>query len=834
MERMADETEPQGREAHSRRVVLPVEGMTCASCVSTVAKAIERVEGVSDVVVNLAAETASVSFAPGGRRIAAMCEAVGGAGYGVASEAAVLTVPGLNDTASIEAVEERLAGLDGVLAVSGNPVAEQVTVTIVPGAVPVDDLRRAVAAAGFEAASVAGKDTVEAELERLSRRDEIRRLRVRAGVSIAIAAAVMALMFTPAVERAIGMAWVNVTAFALATPVQLWAGRVFYASAWSALRRRTSNMNTLIALGTSAAYGYSAVVTITGAGRETYFDTSATIIALVLFGRLLEARAKASASDAIRALIGMQPRSARVVRNGVEQETPAADVLPGDAVLVRPGERIPADGVVIEGAAAVDESMLSGESLPVEKTAGALVFGGTVNVSGSVTIEASKVGSGTALVRIIRLVQQAQGSQAPVQRLADTVAAYFVPAVLAAALVTFAVWWAAGPAPAFTFGMLNAIAVLIIACPCALGLATPTAVMVGAGVGARHGVLIRGAEALERAHRVDIVVFDKTGTLTEGKPRVTDVIADGVSDDDLLRLAASVERRSEHPVGAAVVKAAAARGLSIEPASDFQSAPGLGVRAAVGGESITVGSLGLVREAGIDLIGPMESAARGMAERGRTPIAVLRGGDVIGLIGVADTVRKESSEAVARLQAMGIEVAMLSGDARASANAIAAELGIRRVMAEVAPSAKAAEIERLQRGGKRVTMVGDGVNDAPALAQADVGIAVGTGTDAALEAADIALMTSDVRAVAAAVRLSKATVRTIRQNLAWAFGYNTALIPVAAGALYLFFGGGVPAGLRWALGENGFLDPMLAAAAMAASSVSVVTNSLRLRSWKAR
>ncbi|MYK34906.1 MAG: heavy metal translocating P-type ATPase, partial [Chloroflexi bacterium] len=477
-------------------------------------------------------------------------------------------------------------------------------------------------------------------------------------------------------------------------------------------------------------------------------------------------------------------------------------------------------------------SMLTGESIPVDKQAGAVVFAGSVNTSGGISIEATKVGSATAIAQIIRMVQEAQGSRAPVQRLADTVAAYFVPGVLTIAALTFLAWWQLGPQPALDTAMLNAIAVLIIACPCALGLATPTAIMVGAGSGARHGVLIRGAEALEQAHKLKVVVFDKTGTLTKGEPQVTDVLPRGISEDELLSFAAAVEQQSEHPIAAAVVQAAKDRGLDLPRASDFQSAPGLGVRATVDVDAITVGGLGLVRSADIALGGTAESAVRVLAERGRTPLVVLRNNLVIGILGVADIVRDESAEAVTALKAMGLEVAILSGDVRPVAEGIAAQLGIQRVMAEVLPSAKAAEIERLQREGKRVGMVGDGVNDAPALTQADVGIAIGSGTDAALEAADVALMTADVRLAGAAVHLSRSTMRIIRQNLGWAFGYNLLLIPVAAGVLHLVFGnGGVPEAWRWALGEHGFLNPMLAAFAMALSSVSVVTNSLRLKRW---
>ena len=822
--------------AGERRAVLPIEGMTCAACVSAVEGALARVEGVSEVVVNLASETAAVAFAPSGRRVAAMRDAVRSAGYGVAEESVALTFSGLSAGASAPALEERLARVEGVLRVSANLAAEQAQVTVVPGAVSPAALRDAAADAGFPGAAVAGADAMDAELERLSRRAEIRSLRNRAAFSIVCAAAIMALMLVPAVERAIGTQWANIVALTLATPVQFWAARHIYASAWGALRHRTSNMNTLIALGSSAAYLYSAAVALSGGafgGGAVYFDTSAVIIGLALFGRMLEARAKGSASEAVRALIGMQPRMARVTRNGVEEDIDASGVVPGDVVLVRPGERIPVDGVVIEGASAVDESMLTGESVPVEKRPGDAVLGGSVNASGAVRVEAAKVGGATAIAQIIRLVQRAQGSRAPAQRLADKVAAYFVPGVLIIAALTFAGWWAFGPEPAARAAMLNAIAVLIVACPCALGLATPTAIMVGAGAGARRGILIRDAEALEQAQRINVAVFDKTGTLTEGKPRVAEVLPREVTEDELLALAGAVEAQSEHPVAAAIAREASERGLRLEPATGFQSAPGLGARANVGVDSVAVGGLGLVRAAGVSIGGTAESAARVLAERGKTPVIVLRNEEVIGLLGVEDAPRAEAAEAVRMLQAMGVETAMLSGDAPAVAENVAARVGVERVMAGVLPGGKAAEIARLQAEGKRVAMIGDGVNDAPALAQADVGVAIGTGTDAAIEAADVALLSPDTRLVAAAVSLSRATMRTIRQNLAWAFGYNLLLIPVAAGALNLALGnGGAPDALRWALGEHGFLNPMLAALAMAFSSVSVVTNSLRLKRWR--
>ena len=826
-------------EQHTKettRLVLPIEGMTCAACVSTVTGAISKVPGVASVAVNLATETASVEFFATEAGVTTLSAAVDSSGYRTSKEDATIAVADLTDASAASAIESRVGSLQGVLGVAANPATEQVIVTFVPGTVAPTDLRDAIAAAGYKPGEISSADALELEMDRLSRRAEVRRLWAKVVFSIGASVAIMVLMFTPAIRDSIGMAWVNILSMILATPVQFWAGRQFYTSAIAAGRHRTSNMNTLIALGTSVAYGYSAFVTVFGglvAGEEpTYFDTSAMIIGIILIGRLLEARAKGSASDAIRALMGLQPRTARVIRDDSPADVDIVDVVPGDLIIVRPGERIPVDGEVVEGTSSVDEAMLTGESLPVSKHESDAVFGGTINTTGSITFRATKVGSATALSQIVKLVQAAQGSKAPIQRLADTIASYFVPVILVIAAATFVVWAAFGPAPAFNLAMLNAVAVLIIACPCALGLATPTAIMVGTSAGARRGILVRGAEALEQAHKLNVVVFDKTGTLTLGKPQVTDILAHGETDAEILRVAASVEQLSEHPLAAAIVAGATKRGIALSKPKSFQSAPGLGVRATVDGESITVGSLRLAEQAGVELDGPSGSAARLLAEQGKTPMVVLRGQELIGVIGVADTVRPESAEAVRLLRGIGVDVVMLTGDSRPTAEAIAKELGITEVLAEVMPAQKADKITELQAQGKRVAMVGDGVNDAPALAIADVGIAIGTGTDVALETADVALMQADVRGVATAIALSKSTMRTIRQNLAWAFGYNVILVPVAAGALYLAFGlGGVPEGLRWALGDSGFLNPTLAAVAMAMSSVSVVTNSLRLRKW---
>jgi P-type Cu+ transporter len=596
-------------------------------------------------------------------------------------------------------------------------------------------------------------------------------------------------------------------------------------------------MNTLVALGTSAAYLYSAVATLAPgllAGRaDVYFDTSSLIITLVLLGRLLEARTKGRTNEAIKKLAGLQARTARVVRGqgpGEDVDVPVEEVEVGDLLLVRPGEKVPVDGVVLAGESAVDESMITGESIPVSKREGDEVIGATVNKTGSFRFRATKVGSETALAQIIRMVEQAQGSKAPIQRLADSISAIFVPVVILIATMTFFVWLWLGPEPAFTHALLNFVAVLIIACPCAMGLATPTSIMVGTGKGAQRGILVKGGEALEEAHKLTTVVLDKTGTLTRGEPRLTDVIPlDGLSGDELLVVAAAAERRSEHPLGEAIVAGAMDRGLDVPEPETFDAPTGRGVRATVSGKTVLVGSRKLMDESGVPEDG-LASRFEELTASGKTPMFVAVDGEVAGLVAVADVVREESKEAVDLLRRMGLEVVMLTGDNGRTAESVAGELGIERVLAEVMPEDKEKEIRKLQKEGRIVAMVGDGINDAPALASADVGVAIGTGTDVAMEAADLTLISGDVRGVARAIRLSKATMQNIKQNLFWAFAYNVALIPVAAGILYpLFAGGTVPEALRPFLGEYGFLNPVLAAAAMALSSVTVVSNALRLR-----
>ncbi len=608
----------------------------------------------------------------------------------------------------------------------------------------------------------------------------------------------------------------------LITPVMLYTGWPIHRTGWLTLAHRSADMNSLITLGTVAAYGYSLLVTLAPGAlpedvREVYFEAVGVILTLILLGRLLEAKAKAGTGEAIRALLGLQARTARVVRDGAEAEIPVEEVAVGDEVIVRPGEKVPVDAEVLSGSSAVDESMVTGEPMPVTKRAGDTVIGATVNGTGSLRVRAAKVGADTMLAQIIRLVQQAQASKAPIQRLADATSAYFVPAVIAIAIATFAVWFTVGPAPALTLALVSAVAVLIIACPCALGLATPMSIMVGTGKGAGAGILIRSAEALETAHKLDTVVLDKTGTITAGTPVLTDVrVADGFTEDELLALVAAAERDSEHPLGQAIVAGARERGLKLLDVTGFDSVTGKGVQATVGGRAVLVGNLRLLTDVGIDTTA-LEPLATELSAQGKTPVLAAVDGRPAGVLAVADTVKEDSAAAIAALHRLGVQVVMLTGDNRRTAAAIAAEVGIERALAEVLPEHKADAIRRLQAEGRRVGMVGDGINDAPALAAADVGMAIGTGTDVAIEAADITLISGSLQGVPTAIRLSRATMRNIRQNLFFALIYNAVGVPVAAGVLYPWLG------IR--------LSPIIAAAAMALSSLSVVANANRLRRW---
>jgi Cu+-exporting ATPase len=834
-----------------REVTLPVGGMTCASCVRRVERALMKVPGVVEARVNLATEQATVDFDDQLCTTADMSQAVESAGYTVRKQRRDLHMIGLTDAASVARVVRELKKVPGVSFASANLASETATVEFIPTEVSLQQLLGAVEAAGYRAEELdleAGRDA-DAE----ARAREERTLRIKFTFSLAVAAFIMLAMLP--YHGVAGLPqWASpqlafIIFLVLATPVQFWGGWQFYKGGWQAARHLTTDMNTLIALGTSVAYGYSTLAVffpslfagahyyhasnMLGDHVDVYFDSSAAIIALILFGRWLEAKAKSRTSAAIKRLMGLQPKTARLVRGGAETDVPISQVAAGDIVIVRPGEKIPVDGVVVEGRSAVDESMISGESIPVEKGPGDEVIGASLNKTGSFQFRATKVGSDSVLSQIIRLVQDAQTSKAPIQRLADLVASYFVPAVMAIAAFTFVLWLFVGPAPAFTFAVLNAVAVLIIACPCALGLATPTAIMVGTGKGAEAGVLIRGGEALEIAHKVTTVVLDKTGTITLGKPSVTDIeTATGIGKLELLRLAAAVERRSEHPLGEAIVAAARESQLDLPDADEFEALPGQGIRALVEGKRVALGNVRMMGSLGLALNGLGEVSQR-LAEQGKTPMYVAIDGSVAGVIAAADTVRPGAEAAVVRLRGLRLEVVMLTGDHRSAAEAIGREAGVDRVMAEVLPGDKANEVKRLQSEGKVVAMVGDGINDAPALVQADLGIAIGSGTDVAIDASDIMLMRGDLDGVALAIALSRQTVRTIRQNLFWAFAYNVLLIPVAAGALYpIFSGASVPGPLTPFLGQYGFLNPILAAVAMAFSSVSVMANSLRLRSFR--
>ncbi len=811
-------------------ITIPITGMSCASCANRVEKALSNAEGVSEANVNFAAEKATVSYDPGSARPEALVKAVQDAGYGAEVVKASSGITGMSCASCVRRVEKALSGVPGVLDVNVNLAAEKVTVEYLAGTAGMEDLARAVEGAGY------GVVREEEEAVEGSREREYEDLRNKVIVGAVLSALILfgSLPHMLGIESPIPMDWLNLVLLALTTPVQFWVGWRFYKGAWGALRHRQANMNTLVVIGTSAAYFYSAVVALApqlfAERAAAYFDVAAVITTFILLGRLLEARARGRTNEAIKKLAGLQAKTARVIRDDEEADVPVGEVRVGDVVVVRPGEKIPVDGRVVAGESAVDESMITGEPIPVTKRAGDEVIGATINKTGSFRFEATKVGKETALSQIIRMVEEAQGTKAPIQRLADRIAGVFVPVVLGIAALTFLVWWIFGPEPALTFALLNFVAVLIIACPCAMGLATPTSIMVGAGKGAEMGILIKGGEVLEGAHKLTTVVLDKTGTLTKGKPELTDVVAtNGLKEDELLRLVASAERGSEHPLGEAIVDGARERGLSLGEAERFDVVTGRGIKARVEGRGVLVGNPRLLRESGVGEDGLLPHSQE-LAAAGKTPMLVAVDGEPAGLVAVADTLKEESKEAVKRLRSLGLEVAMITGDNRRTAEAIARKLGIDRVLAEVLPQDKAEEVKKLQAEGKVVAMVGDGINDAPALARADVGIAIGTGTDVAMEAGDVTLISGDVRGVARAIELSKATIRNIKQNLFWAFAYNVLLIPVAAGVLYPFFTGGtVPEALRPIFGEYGFLNPMLAAAAMALSSVTVVTNALGLR-----
>jgi Cu+-exporting ATPase len=811
-----------------KKIDIPVTGMTCAACSSAVERSLKKIEGVKSAAVNLPLERATIEFSESDIPVLlpVLIDAIKEEGYGVNTRKLDVAVSGMTCASCVSAVEKTLQGLYGVIDASVNLATEKASIEYVPTITGFEDFKRVIADAGYSAHLVT-QEFVDTEGD--ERKKEYDALRIRFLVSLLLTAPVIigSMITLPLLSN-----WFVL--LILATPVQFWSGMRFHRAALSAIRHGSTNMNTLISVGTNAAYFFSVAATFApqffsrgGIVPNVYFDTSAAIITLILMGRLLEARAKGKTSEAIKKLINLQPKTAFVLRGDQEREIPIDEVTIGDIVVIRPGERVPVDGEVVSGSSAIDESMLTGESLPVDKIPGSMVFSGTINKAGSLRFTALRVGKETSLARIIKLVGDAQGSKAPIQRLADQIAAVFVPVVMGIAAMTFMLWLLLGPQHSFALALMNFIAVLIIACPCALGLATPTAIMVGTGKGAEHGILIKDAEALELCHKINAVILDKTGTITKGEPEVMDIMETGAQHDmplnGLLRIAASAEKLSEHPLGKAIVKKASEEHIDIIDPAEFMSVSGGGVKATIsvppGADNLEViiGNENLLSGEGIDI-----SSAKALTDKfsseGKTPVFMAIDKTLRGVFAIADAVKEDSAAAIRELMSMGIEVIMLTGDHKNTAEAIARQVGIQRFYAEVPPDQKTAIVNQLKAENKITAMVGDGINDAPALASADVGIAIGTGTDIAIEASDITLIKGSLKSVVDAIRLSRLTIKTIKQNLFWAFIYNIIGIPVAAGMLYIFGGP--------------LLNPMIASAAMSFSSVSVVTNSLRLKRKK--
>ncbi|CAB3955618.1 Copper-transporting P-type ATPase [Achromobacter insolitus] len=815
--------------ADSVAVSLPIEGMTCASCVGRVEKALKAVPGVNKASVNLATERADITF-EGAPDVAAAVQAVQKAGYAVAESTVELSVTGMTCASCVGRVEKALKAVPGVSNATVNLATERASITAA-GGVPASALIQAVAKAGYEAKPLAAEasDTdAVAERQAAELKSLKRALTVATIFALPVFILEMGAHIVPAfhhvIAETIGTQNSWYLQFVLASIVLFGPGLRFFKKGIPALLRGAPDMNSLVAVGTSAAYAYSVVATFAAgllpAGTvNVYYEAAAVIVALILLGRYMEARAKGNTSEAIKRLLGLQAKTARVVRNGSTLELAIEEVVAGDLIEVRPGERIPVDGEVVEGKSFIDESMISGEPVPVEKQPGSEVVGGTVNQNGALTFRATKVGNDTVLAQIIRMVEQAQGSKLPIQAMVDRITMWFVPAVMAAAVATFIIWLAFGPEPALTFALVNAVAVLIIACPCAMGLATPTSIMVGTGRAAQMGVLFRKGEALQSLKDAQVVAVDKTGTLTKGRPELTDlIVAPGFERSAVLGKVATVEAKSEHPIAQAIVDAARAEAIALGAISQFESITGFGVSARVDGDLVEIGADRFMRELGLS-VEPFGADAARLGDEGKTPLYAAINGKLAAMIAVADPIKETTAAAIRALHDLGLKVAMITGDNRRTGEAIARQLGIDEVVAEVLPDGKVEAVQRLKQQYGPIAYVGDGINDAPALAEADVGLAIGTGTDIAIEAADVVLMSGDLGGVPNAIALSKATIRNIKQNLFWAFAYNVALIPVAAGLLYPVNGS--------------LLSPVFAAGAMALSSVFVLSNALRLRRFTA-
>ena len=805
-----------------KNIRFPITGMSCANCALNIERSVRKLGGVKEANVNFASEQANITYDARDIGIKDLIESIHGAGYGVAKATVDIPVTGMTCANCAMNIQRALKKVPGVVQTSVNFASDHALVEYIPGITNIEEIVSAIEKAGYGA--VRPDEALEEEDAELSaRKAEIRNQTQKFLVGVLFTAP----LFFLSMGRDFGILgswshamWVNWFFLALATPVQFYTGWDYYTGGWKSLKNRSANMDVLVAMGSSVAYFYSLSLLIYPVlGTHVYFETSAVIITLIKLGKMLESRTKGKTGSAIRTLIGLRPKTATVSENGVEKEIPLFQVKVGDAVIVRPGESIPVDGRILEGESTIDESMLTGEPIPVDKVPGDRVFGGTINGEGLLKFEATKVGRDTALARIIRLVQEAQGSKPPIQALADRVAAVFVPAVIGIAFLTFFIWW--GLVGDFVPSMIRMVAVLVIACPCALGLATPTAIMAGTGKGAEKGMLFRNSEALEEATKLDAVVMDKTGTITLGKPTVVDmIVSDSIikNEEELLKMGASAERGSEHPLGRAIVKEAEKRGLDLFEPKDFRAVRGLGVHAKIDGREVRVGKPDWFDETTLDVNGAQDHL-RSLQAQGKTVMLVVVQQRLAGMIAVADSVKPESREAIEELHRQNLKVLMLTGDNVQTAKAIASQVNIDEIVAEVLPEEKSSKIKELQKSGNKIGMVGDGINDAPALAQADVGLAIGTGADVAIEAGDVILASGSLKGVAKTIKLSRATMRTVRQNLFWAFFYNVVLIPVAAGVLYPFES--LPVFLRQ-------LHPILAALAMAASSITVVSNSLLL------